>query len=50
MIGLAILFGVLAVIFALGMIADKDADNRKNFTITFVVLIIAITVLIIKFM
>ena len=49
MIGLTILFGILAIIFALGMIADKDADNRKNFTIAFVTLIVAITVLIIKF-
>jgi hypothetical protein len=30
MIGLTTLFGILAIIFALGMIADKDANNRKK--------------------
>ncbi|MEE1303064.1 MAG: hypothetical protein UHD64_09815 [Bacteroidales bacterium] len=49
MTGISILFGILAIIFALGMIADKDANNRKNFTIAFCLLVIAITVFIIKF-
>lgn len=49
MVGMQILFGILATVFALGMIADKDAENRRNFTIAFVTLIVAITVLVIKF-
>ena len=44
-----IFFCVLAAIFALGMIADRDANNRKNFAIAFCTLIIAIVVFVIKF-
>ena len=46
---LIIFFCVLATIFAMGMIADKDANNRKNFAIAFCTLIIAIIVFVIKF-
>ena len=45
-----IIFGILSVIFATGMISDNDAENRKNFTIAFCILVVAITVLVIKFM
>lgn len=32
---------VMAVILFIGMIADKEADNRKNYTLGFVVVVVA---------
>lgn len=40
-----IFFGILAVILLLGMIGDKDAQNRINFTYGFVAVILAIVAL-----
>ena len=33
---MAIFLCVLSCFFALGMIADKEKDNRRNFTIAFI--------------
>lgn len=41
---------VLAMILMMGMIGDKDASNRKNFTIAFCIVILMIIVLTIKFL
>ena len=35
---------VMAVILLLGMIADKDSENRKNFTYAFMTVIMAIAI------
>ena len=42
-----IIFSILAVVFFLGMIGDKDVNNRKNFTHAFCVLAIAITLMLV---
>lgn len=43
-----ILLGTLAVAAFMGMLADKDARNRENFTWAFIAVIVAITALNIK--
>lgn len=43
-------FCVIAVILLFGMIGDKDAENRKNFTLAFCTLVAAITLVVLKFM
>lgn len=40
-----VLFIILALILFLGMIADKDRDNRKNFSNCFMAVIAAIVIL-----
>ena len=41
---MVVLLAILAVILFLGMIADKDKDNRKNFTYAFMTVVIALVV------
>lgn len=43
-----IFLGILAIILMLGMIADKGKDNRFNFTMGFIAVIVAMIVLNIK--
>lgn len=40
-----VLFGILAVVFTLGMIGDKEKDNRRNYTIGFLACIAAIVLI-----
>lgn len=40
-----VLFIILALILFLGMIVDKDRDNRRNFSNCFMVVIAAIVIL-----
>lgn len=42
---LTIIFTIMAVILFLGMIADKDYNNRKNFAQAFMVVVAAIIIL-----
>lgn len=49
MIAVSILFSLFAIILLFGMIGDKDADNRKNYTIAFCCVVLAIIVFIVKF-
>jgi hypothetical protein len=37
-----IFLGILALIFAVGMIGDKEQGNRNNFTFAFVACVVAI--------
>lgn len=39
-----VLLAIMAVILFLGMIADKDKDDRKNFTYAFITTVIALVV------
>ena len=39
-----VFLAILAVILFLGMIADSDTENRKNFTYSFITVIIALVV------
>lgn len=48
MVAILILFSLMAVILLFGMIGDKDANNRKNFTYGFVALVIVIAITILK--
>ena len=40
-----IIFTVMTVILFFGMIADRDAENRRNFSQAFMVAIVAVVVL-----
>lgn len=40
-----IFLGFLAGIFAVGMIGDKEKDNRQNYTIAFTACIVAVVAL-----
>lgn len=42
---MTIFFAVMAVILLLGMIADKDEKNRRNFMYSFITTVIALTIL-----
>lgn len=47
------MFAILTIfmtILLLGMVGDKDAQNRKNFTYAFCVVVVAIVVMILKCM
>ena len=44
------IFSVIAIILLLGMIGDRDANNRKNYTYGFCTIVLAITLLICKFL
>lgn len=48
MVAVLILFSLMAVILFFGMVGDKDANNRKNFTYGFVALVIAILAISLK--
>lgn len=43
-----VLLGIIAVVFAVGMVAEKDKDNRRNLTIGFVTCVAAIVMISIK--
>ena len=47
---LVAIFCIFAIILLLGMIGDKNAENRRNYTYGFCSLVAAITILAIKFM
>ncbi len=49
MIALSILFSLFAIILLFGMIGDKDVNNRKNYTMAFCFVLLAIVVIILKF-
>lgn len=42
------IFIILSIILLLGMIGDKDSQNRKNYTYAFCTLVIAIVVIAFK--
>lgn len=48
LVGLTIFFSIIAVILLIGMIGDKDADSRKNFTVAFCMSLIAIIAIALK--
>ena len=43
-----IMFCIMALVMMIGMVADNDVDNRKNFTLAFCLLVIAIIAFAIK--
>ena len=45
-----ILFSVFALIFLIGMIGDKDAENRRSFAFAFCTLVLAIVLILYKFL
>lgn len=45
-----ILFVLAFIICLFGMIGDKDANNRKNYTYAFCTLVLAIVFILYKFM
>jgi len=45
---LMIVLMVMAVILFLGMIADSNAENRKNFTYAFITLVLALVIMFCK--
>lgn len=49
MSALVAMFVVIAILLLLGMIGDKDANNRRNYTYSFCTVVLAITLLICKF-
>lgn len=42
------MFCIFAILLLLGMVGDRNAENRKNYASGFCVLVIAITVLALK--
>lgn len=40
-----VVFMIMAVILFMGMLADKDSDNRRNFGQSFMVVVMAIVIL-----
>lgn len=48
MIGLIIFLCVMAVILLMGMIGDKDATNRRNYTYAFCTCLAAIIFVVMK--
>lgn len=50
MIAILIVFCLAAILLLFGMIGDKDANNRRNYTYGFCTLVAAIVLILIKFM
>lgn len=46
---LSAMFCLMAILLLIGMIGGKEVEDRKNFTIAFCVLVLAITALALKF-
>lgn len=48
MIGLIVFLCIVAVILLMGMIGDKDAANRRNYTYAFCTCLIALIIVVMK--
>lgn len=43
-------FVIIAIVLLLGMIGDKDANNRRNYSYSFCAIVLSITLLMCKFL